>query len=411
MKFAVSGVTLQGNLGGVAMLLTARQEFARRFPGAEFLLLSITPQPDRAGQALPGVKVVWAHWFTLICLFMPLSLLTAPFNRQAWMRRLLGRIPYFQALIECEAVIDLSGIAFVDGRGPALLAYNAACCVPALFLGRPVLKLAQSLGPFRQPLNRTVARAVIRRCAFVAARGEASARELTNLLDRPALALPDTTFCLQVPAELTHWAVEEFRRVGLGPAPIVISPSLVFELDCARHGIDFATICANLIRTLRMQGLPLALLAHSKAGGIAKNDDPAVCTRILALLSPELQPPVLVATDPLQARALIGRAGLFIGSRYHALVSAYAGAVPSLALSWNEKYADLARLFDCTHQVIPTAEINTELLTARVLALQDMAPQVAEQLRRRLPFVRVAAAENFRHAEHLLGAASTPCPR
>jgi polysaccharide pyruvyl transferase WcaK-like protein len=160
-----------------------------------------------------------------------------------------------------------------------------------------------------------------------------------------------------------------------------------------------------------MQGLPLALLAHSKAGGIAKNDDPAVCTRILALLSPELQPPVLVATDPLQARALIGRAGLFIGSRYHALVSAYAGAVPSLALSWNEKYADLARLFDCTHQVIPTAEINTELLTARVLALQDMAPQVAEQLRRRLPFVRVAAAENFRHAEHLLGAASTPCPR
>jgi polysaccharide pyruvyl transferase WcaK-like protein len=393
------------------MLLTARQEFARRFPGAEFLLLSITPQPDRAGPALPGVKVVWAHWFTLICLFLPLSLLTAPFNRQAWMRRLLCRIPYFQALIECEAVIDLSGIAFVDGRGPALLAYNAACCVPALLLGRPVLKLAQSLGPFRQPLNRTVARAVIRRCAFVAARGEASARELTDLLDRPALALPDTTFCLEIPAELTHWAIEEFRRVGLGPAPIVISPSRVFELDCARHGIDFATICAKLIRTLRTQGLPVALLAHSKAGGIAKNDDPAVCTRILALLPPGLQPPVLVAKDPLQARALIGRAGLFLGSRYHALVSAYAGAVPSLALSWNEKYADLARLFNCTHLIIGVQEISTDLLTSRVLALQAEAPQVAEHLRHRLPAVRATALENFHQAAQILRTVQAPCPR
>jgi len=384
------------------MLLTAKQEFSRLYPGSDFSLLSISPRQDRSVPQLRGVSVVWAHWFALISLFLPISLVAAPFLRLIPVQWSLRRIPYFRALLDCDALIDLSGIAFVDGRGLALFAYNTACCAPALLLGRPVLKLAQSLGPFRQALNRAVARQVIRRCALVVARGETSGRNLTQLTGQPAITLPDTTFCLKMPTEVVNWASLEISRVGFTVAPVVISPSRVFELACLRRGIDFSAVCAKLIQDLQTQGLRVALLAHSKAAGIAKNDDPAVCTRILALLPADQQPPLLIADDPLRARALIGRAAIFVGSRYHALVSAYAQAVPCLALSWNDKYTDLARLFGCTEQVIPVDKIDANLLLQRVLEMHAQASSAAENLRLFLPGVRAGAEENFTRAKSAL---------
>lgn len=402
MKIAISGVTLRGNLGGVAMLLAARQELRRRCPDAQFSLLSICPAQDRMGPQLPDVEVVWSHWAALITCYLPLSLLTAPVIRFGLTRWVLRRIGYFRTLIDCDAVVDLSGIAFVDNRGIALLAYNVAGCVPAIILGRRVLKLSQSLGPFERPLNRIVGGWVLRRCALVVPRGEAAARHVSKLLGQQVRSLPDTAFCLEVTEQATIWAGQQIAQAGLTSAPLIFSPSKVLERACRRRGIDLAAAFADAIRATGTRGFNVALLVHSQSAGIAKNDDLEVCFRIRSLLPSSLQPPVLAVEDPCKARALIGQASVFVGSRYHALVSAYAQAVPSLALSWNEKYTDLGGVFGNVGRVISATEINATTLTSHILELERDARTIRDELRRRLPTVRAMAAENFDYAERAL---------
>lgn len=405
MKFAISGVTQQGNLGGAAMLLAVRQELAASHPDAEFSLLSITPAADRAGPPVPGVTVVWAHWVALVLLFLPLSLVAAPFRRFALTRWGLRRIGYFRTLLDCDALVDLSGIAFVDGRGPALMAYNTACCLPAILLDRPVLKLAQSLGPFQERLNRLVARWVLGRCTLVIARGDTSGRHLAELTGQTAAVCADTAFCLEVPPALEAWAAAEIARVGINRAPIMISPSRVLDRDCQRHGIDLAKVCAQLAAALQEHKHAVVLFAHSRAVGIAKNDDLAVCARIQALMPVDRRPPVMLAHDPVHARALIGKAAIFVGSRYHALVSAYARAVPSLALSWNDKYVDLARLFDSVDHVVPTGRIDAEFLINRVLEMIRSRSALSAVLQAAQPAVRRSATNNFLLATQALARA------
>lgn len=404
MTVAISGVTLTGNLGGVAMLLTVVQEVRRRYPNAELALLSISPARDRAAAAPAGVQVVPAHWLALICVLLPLSVLASPLRRSRLVQRLLGSFAYFRALFACRAVVDVSGIAFVDGRGPALLAYNLACCAPALLLGRPVIKLAQTLGPFQQPLNRHVARWALSRCAAVVARGEQSGRHLQALGFSEPVVRPDITFCLALPASARAAAAAEIRQLGFVTPPVLLSPSRVLQRACARHGIDLPAVFAGLIRHLRTKGSSVALFAHSQAAGIAKNNDTAVCAEILERLDAPERPPVLTTDDPVHARALIGAASAFVGCRYHSLVSAYCMAVPALALSWNHKYDDLAGLFDQTAWLVTANDIALASLQGRLDRLQDDAAAVSATLAQRAPAVAAKAADNFAILDRALAA-------
>lgn len=404
MRIAISGVTLSGNLGGAAMLAAVRQEVLRRFPESDIALLSINPARDRAASLPARLRVVPAHWLALVALFLPISLAAAPLRRATIVRRLLSRIPYFKALLESTVLVDISGIAFVDGRGPALLAYNVACCAPAFLLGVPVVKLAQTLGPFRERLNRRVARWALSRCAAVVARGSRSGRHLAELGLRDPLVLPDVAFCLDVPAEASAAARLEMERLGLGARPLLLSPSRVLQRSCARHGIDLAGVLSGVIAKMREAGREVALLAHSQAAGIAKNDDSAVCEAILARLPAGARPPVLVTTDPVHARALIGEAGTFVGCRYHSLVSAYGMGVPSIALSWNHKYDDLAELFDQGSWLLTAADIAIEPLVGRLELLSRAADSIRAELQARIPNVVQAAGANFSVLERVTGA-------
>src|SRR5690606_27661630 len=62
LNVVVTGVTVSGNMGGTAMLITAMQEIARRAPGSRFTLLSYTPKADRAASAIPGLTIVSADY-------------------------------------------------------------------------------------------------------------------------------------------------------------------------------------------------------------------------------------------------------------------------------------------------------------------------------------------------------------
>lgn len=388
--FVITGVTVSGNMGGAAMLLATLQQLRKRYPGSQFTLFSIYPDRDKEQNAEPDLEIVSTSPVWLLAVLAPLAF--AGLLGSAVRRFLAARMQYFRALSSADAVIDLSGIAFVDGRGLPLLWYNIACAAPGALFGVPVFKLSQALGPFRSLPNRICARWTLARCAEVVARGSMSFDHLRDLGLPRIHFLPDVSFAMDVPPQ----AVESARGVyskfcSRDVTWIVVSPSQVVNQLCAAKGIDFLSeMRAFISGLLERTDAHILVLPHSLGKGGSKNNDIDICRRLHAECSSERVHLHIASEDPVLLRAIIGQSSFFIGCRFHAVVAALAMGVPTLILGWSHKYAEMAAAFDAN---IPSVDFSG-FSSQKLLELFDSFWAVREQTRARLNVTRVTVRED-----------------
>ena len=368
-RFAISGVTFAGNLGGQAMLLSTLQEVRRTERNVQFRVLSVFPAEDAELCKDEDVDIVDASPLRLVCVYLPLSIVMWPISRFALTRRLLRRITYFRRLSESDMLFDMSGIAFADGRGVPLLAYNVACSLPAIALGVPVVKLSQALGPFRTLLNRSLARFVLGRCRQVYARGRETLANLQEIGISRSELQPDITFALEVPDARRLAARSRLDGLGLGPRLLGIAPSQVMEHYCDAAGVNLPSVLVAAATWAWDRGWDVLIVAHSQGRPGSKNDDLPLCG---ALERACLGRARLIDrfTDAVEARAVIGCSRVFVGCRFHAVVGALSMGVPALALGWSHKYAELLREFDLERFAIDASAISTASLVESLDAVE-----------------------------------------
>jgi len=384
-RLAISGVTLSGNLGGQAMLVTTIQQVRRRAPHAELVLLSVFPKEDLLHDAPAALHVVSARPSLLVLCYLPLSLLVWPVAGTNAVRRVLRRIKYFAALMDSSMLLDHCGIAFSDGRGLALLAYNVATCVPAIVLGTPVLKLPQALGPFRERTNRIAARFVLNRCQGVFARGSLSASFLRQLQVRQFEQKPDVSFALEITRDASVLAQRYLDRGNVRAPILTVAPSRVVEKYCVKKNIDFVAILRTVVEHAVSKGYRVIVLVHSHGTEASSNDDLPVCRRLREECSEKVE---LIddVSDAMVARALIGQSRLFIGSRFHAIVGALAMGVPALALGWSHKYSELLAEFRLADYALGYENLSANAVLERFSSLEaaevEIRRTVSETARR-----------------------------
>ena len=125
-----------------------------------------------------------------------------------------------------------------------------------------------------------------------------------------------------------------------------VCPSVVLQKKVdAREG-DYAGQMVSFIERLRAAGKKVLLVPHSVRTGTDKthNNDLPLCTEINARLAPGDD--LLFIDRELssqQLRYLIGRCSLFVASRFHAMVSSLAMAVPTVVIGWSHKYREVLR--------------------------------------------------------------------
>lgn len=365
MRIIVTGVTRTGNLGGTAMLCAVEQFLA---PHADdFALASILPARDRAQVGPDSARIVNASYLYWLLFVTPLLVVFWPLRRVSLVRALLARLPLCRDFAVSDAVVDLSGIAFVDGRGLALLHYNFSLALPGLFFGVPVHKLSQAMGPFRGRLNRALASWVLSRCATVHARGTTTLQQLKELGIQGAILAPDTSFALDIYEQVRKRARQQLERIGdsAARALIIVSPSAVVNAHCNSAGVDMLGTFSAVIADLISRGFNVALLAHSTNTGISKNDDSKLVreledrVRLSGVRVRRLNP----HGDPALARALIAEADVFVASRFHSMIAALSQAVPVVTVGWSHKYAEAAAPFGMDDFTIDYSELTPQRLT------------------------------------------------
>lgn len=401
------GAALTGNKGAASMLQAVIDRLPERAPGVEITVLTTFPGDDRRAEHPAHVRIVGLEPHRLLMVAWPLALI-------AWTWRKLGGDPRrwcrtgpLRALADADVVIDLAGISFVDGRGLPILAYNTLMTGLPLLLGRPTMKAAQALGPFRRPLNRFAARRVLPRLATVVARGERTEHHLDELGLGNVRRGADVAFAMRVSDTDRTRAADELARLGVTRPFVAISPSAVVQQYCATKGFDYVGMVANIARRTADAGHPVVVIPHSSRPGRppGRMNDLPLCheaaTRAahddVVVLDRDLPPAAL--------RAVIGSAEALVTSRFHAMISALATQCPVLVVGWSHKYVEVLSELGLGDWVVDWRDTDADDLTRRLHDLVGERPGLREQIAAALPGIEARALVSIDAAAELIPAA------
>ncbi len=279
--------------------------------------------------------------------------------------RLLARNPWLKAVLESEACLSLAGgDSFSDIYGLRRMLYTALPQILVLWLGKPLILLPQTYGPFKRRLSRWLARHILRRARCVCSRdteGVSTVRRLTGPSYLPVEVLPDLGFTM-TPEPLDPAILSSLRALQ-HPRPLLglnISKLLYMGGYTGRNmfGLreDYPRLTHALI-TFAINDLHASVLLIPHVGGeLANEENETTLCRQLQAEFERTDPGRVLFVDRdfthRQIKSLIGACDLFVGSRMHACIGAASQCVPTVALAYSDKFAGVMEVVGAAVRVV-----------------------------------------------------------
>ena len=380
---AIIGGTIWGNRGAEAMLESLIGEIRRHAADTEFVVYSYYPRKDAELISDAAICIESAKPSTLVLSHFPAAFWVWLWARLGirWSDSLLPAA--VRKLRASSILLDIAGVSFSDGR-EKYLPFNILTLLPAMLLGVPVGKCAQAVGPFNGWLNSLAAKFMLRRCAFVFARGAETRGHLDRLGGVSVFDAPDLGFAHQPDYALSS---ENTGRVSaladtLDNDPsgrgrlVCINPSSLVTAECSARGIDAVAILAELAGELTNQGCRVLLAptaSRESAPDSARNNDIPVIRKIAEACRDRVPPGRLLIIDwDLNFAALksfMARADAVVTFRFHGLVAALSLGKPVMAVGWGHKYEEIMAAFGLWDWTFDFSEMPERLLSDMVLQM------------------------------------------
>ena len=398
VRIAIIGAALSANKGAAAMVESVMARLPNEMGECHFDVLTTYPEADES-RVPEGVDAAVVGLQPL-----RLALVEFPIACLALVARTL-RLPLFwvrsrgcRTMLDSAVVVDVAGISFADGRGFAIVVYNALMTGVPLLLGVPVVKAAQALGPFQSMPNKWLAPLVLRRVKTVCARGARTREHLDSLGGVNAVDVADLAFSLDEAAGLP---IEVSSALGsIDPNFIVVMPSAVVRGIFEAKGGDYVTAMASLVSEIRSKtGRSVVIAPHSYRAGLPEgrmNDGP-VCREVASACAGDIQ--VLGLDADLTAgelRHLVALSSVLVTSRFHAMISGLATSTPTVVVGWSHKYKEVLDDFGLSSLGLDSSALNNSSeiadVVARVLSTRD---ELSQQISAALPAVKIRSLRNF----------------
>jgi len=387
-KIAIIGSALSGNKGAAAMLESAIQTLGDE--DTEFTLLSMYPASDAQQNVYSNLKIVDASPLRLGVVINSLALAYRLFPPLR--KTICAKSSAMKSLVEADVLLDQGGITFVDGREKFLL-YNIASILPALNVKTPVVKCAQALGPFSNPINRFAAKTYLPKVTAIVSRGRITHKYLQDLQLSNVFAGADYAFSLELTKQEATNAKTKFDATKLHGKKIVgVSPSQVMQKKVDAAGGDYANEIAMFIDAVVSQGHAVMLVPHSVRSNQDKmhNNDMPLCKNIYSRLK-DKKDSILFLNKELGSQELrywIGECDYFVASRFHAMVSSLAMGVPTLVVGWSHKYREVLEMFELEEWAMEQNDFSVDTLEERLKQLINDEELVRRKLKQHLPEVK-----------------------
>lgn len=225
---------------------------------------------------------------------------------------------------EVDLVLDASGFAYSDQWSSRTVEVAAARYQAMREDGTQVVLLPQAFGPFRTRRTREAMVTILHASTLVFARDATSFSELKALdgsTDHVHMA-PD--FTTGIHGVAPDWAAHLSERPCVVPNRRMIDKT---DPDVAQWYRDCTYA---VLAELTEAGEAPFLLVH-------ETDDAPLARE----LSAEASVPVIIESNPVRLKGILGGASFVFGARYHALIGSLAQEVPTLGVGWSHKYHHL----------------------------------------------------------------------
>lgn len=287
-------------------------------------------------------------------------------------RRIVRSNPCLRAISEADLVGDIrGGDSFSDIYG--LWSFVSGCLpdLIALLLGKRLVLLPQTYGPYKSRLAQWLSRVIITRAALVLSRD----REGLDVVSGIAGEAYDPTrvsFCPDVAFSLTSMPPSE-RVVDpplTGETLIGLNVSgLLYNGGFNRNNmfglrLDYRAFVHTLAeRILRETDAHLLLVPHTYAGAGHVESDQDACGAVLAPLAAAYRGRVHLVTgelDQSEIKGVIGQCEMFIGSRMHACIAAMSQAIPTIGVAYSRKFLGVFESIGVGDMVIDARSTESE---------------------------------------------------
>lgn len=408
-SYSIIAGTLSGNRGAQAMIESVVGTIRRHDPDATFAVFSYYPAADRLRCSDPSVVVHSSTPVALVWRLLPLSLLFGLLRKVLGARALRFAPADIRAIGSSMALVDVAGVSFIDGR-EKFLPFNLLTLSPAWFLGVPIVKLPQAIGPVEGRWTRIAARAALPCVAVIWARGAQTEQYLhdSGIEGLTVGSADDIAFVHRADFSLTDEGgpavdelIDRLDDVRADPAiggVVGVCPSSVLAVTSRKSGGSYEQVLVEVIRELAASGRQVVLFPNATRAddesGERNNDLPVIGRVASSVVAVDGPRPLIVDVDVNAAsiKRIITACDVVFVSRFHAMVGALASAVPVVVLGWSHKYAEVMNRFGLEHLVTDHTSLSASDLSAAVQSVLRDRDDIAAGIRSVLPEVCASAA-------------------
>ncbi len=416
-RFILLGAAFDtGNMGVAALASGTVAAVAQSRPGVRIYLLDYGKEPATYRVKCPAgavsAQLINMRFSKKVLLPNNIArlLLTALSVKLIPSRRLRERVilrnPYLQPLYEADMIGAIAGgDSFSDIYGLGRLLYVSLPEILILALGKPLVLLPQTIGPFKGTFGKAVARFILCRAEKVYSRDQTGLDEVKPLLGTRQSRLEfsyDVGFALEPErpqGRQLEW-IEQANRsgllVGLNVSGLLLmggyNKKNMFGLKT-----DYRELIHGIIKFFVQEAGGTVLLVPHVFGDHPESDAVA-CMKLYQELEPELRERVRTISGNFnqhEIKYIIGQCDFFLGSRMHACIAALSQSVPPACLAYSRKFIGVMESVGCGELVADMRSLDNDEVLASIRRTYDSRVRVRDYLQKRMPEVKDGVVKLF----------------
>lgn len=303
-----------------------------------------------------------------------------------------------------DVVVGRGGDFFNDAYDLKSLASQCFVVLVALSLGKRVILMAHSIGPFRRIVFMKIVGMILNKVDLITVRGETSLAWLKTMgvNSPPVYVTADLAFLLASASQNRVDQILYSEGIPVGSKPVVgfsvnrwLQYSIGSESSDAKQGYqDLVSFMSRIVGHLTEKVGAYVIFVPNVFG--FPWDDRETARDIFDELQDKNNVHLIEKEyDSEEIRGLISCFDMFIGCRMHSVIASTSVSVPSIAVSYMDKFYDIMGTLDQDSWVVDPKIVGFDGIRSKIDEIWQKREKVRKDLRRKMKNVRMLAWRNF----------------
>jgi len=336
-----------------------------------------------------------------IALLILISLLVKLIPSHRMRRRITSRNFYLRTIMESDFAASIAGgDSFSDIYGLARFFYVSLPQLLVILLGKRLILLPQTLGPFKGHMVKIIARFIISRTVVTYSRDLLGFHEVRNLMKSDEI--PDhIKFCNDVGFVVDAIKPEKMDLDGLearlndNPFYVGINVSgLLFMGGYTKDNMfglktDYRELVNNVIRFfIQEKDCTVVLIPHVFGSQMHSESDAVIGEKLYRELKPLYGDKIYMVRgcyNQSEIKYIIGQCDFFIGSRMHACIAALSQYIPCVAIAYSRKFYGVFQTIEAESLVADPRKIEMQAILKMIETTYNRKELIHTQLKQTIP--------------------------